>query len=772
MKKQKKWSAQWITTNFARVQEEPEFTLEEMFSGKLRPQDTVEERLKPAVYFKKVLEISKEVQSASLTITAQGIYQASLNGQRVTEAVFTPDYTDYGKWLMYQTYDVTGLLKAGENVLAVEVADGWYAGRISVQGGSCQFGDQLALLAELELVYRDGTCEIIGTDESFTAGTGKHRYADIQIGEKQDLRLDSSWKTDDQPLPHPVQIVEADFKRLAPQEGPLVKRQQILSAQNIWQEGESWIVDFGQVIAGRVRLEAELADGQEIILEHSEALDENGHFFTNIIGRNKDACDIFIGRGQKEVLEPDFTFHGFRYVKVTGLTRLDASSMQAVVIYSQMRETGQLTTSDARVNQLLSNILWSQRGNMLSIPTDCPQRERVGWTGDMQVFAPSSTFYLDTESFIRRWLKSVRLDQRENGEILDYSPAPKDAAKSVEFTGSYSSAGWGDAILMVPWTLYERYGDRSVLEENYDVMVSWVTYAKESAAGDKEGEDSYIWDTTFHYGDWMFPSFMMQEPNPMRTAQVTKDLVATAFLAHSAELLGQISQILGKDSSSYFTYAQEAKKAFQNRFVTAGGKLTTDYQGCYVLALAFDLVEEEIAQQLVARLVDLIHENGDRLDTGFVSVPYLLDVLCRYGEEELARTIFFQDQCPSWMYEVKQGATTILESWVGIQPDGKVGSFSFNHYAFGCVLDWILRETVGVKVLEPGYKAIRIQPSVEIVESFTYSYESVSGPIHIQKAGKNWTIQVAEGIDVAVDLSSVEGNWHYSTISLVNANDH
>lgn len=754
----KNWSAQWITAHFATVKAEPEFTLEEMFSGQLRPQDSVEERLKPSVYFKRIFALEKKVQSAHLTITAQGIYQASLNGQPVTEAIFTPDYTDYQKWLMYQTYDVTALLEEGTNVLAVEVADGWYAGRISVQGGSCQFGDQLALLAELEVIYADGSQEIIGTDQDFTVGTGKHRYADIQIGEKQDLRLETTWKTDQTPLAEPAEMVEADDERLAPQEGPLVYRQDLLPAQKVWQEGQSWIVDFGQVIAGRVRLEIDLALGQELVIEHSETLDESGRFFTNIIGRNKDARDVFIGRGQREVLEPDFTFHGFRYAKLTGIDALDPQAIQAVVIYSQMKETGQLQTSDEQVNQLLSNILWSQRGNMLSIPTDCPQRERVGWTGDMQVFAPSSTFFLNTESFIRRWLKSVRLDQRTNGEILDYSPAPRDAAQSVAFTGSYSSAGWGDAIVLVPWILYERYGDQSVLEENYEAMVAWVTYAQDSAAGEKTGLDRYIWDTKFHYGDWMFPSLMMQEPNPMKTAQVTKDLVATAFLAHSAELLGQISSLLGRDGSSYLDYADQVKVAFRKRFVTAEGHLTADYQGCYVLALAFHLIdEEEQAQRLLARLVDLIEENGYRLDTGFVSVPYLLDVLCQYGQTDLARTVFFQDQCPSWFYEIQQGATTIWESWAGIQPDGKVGSFSFNHYAFGCVLDWILRETVGVKVQEAGYRSILIQPTVEIVENFTYHYESASGPITIQKKGKNWTINTAAGIDVTLDLSAVGG---------------
>nr|WP_238386367.1 family 78 glycoside hydrolase catalytic domain [Streptococcus sp. S784/96/1] len=628
--------------------------------------------------------------------------------------------------------------------------------RISVQGGSAQFGNQLALLADLEVTYQDGERLTIGTDESFSSGTGKHVYADIQIGEKQDLRLDNNWKTNFQDLDETVFEIRADYARLTEQEGPVVFRKESLSAQKIWREGNHLIVDFGQVIAGRVRLKTYLAEGQEISLEHAEALNESGLFFKNIVGRNKDATDIFIGRGQVECLEPDFTFHGFRYVKISGINELDLADIVAVAIYSDMPVTGKLMTSDDRVNQLLSNILWSQKGNMLSIPTDCPQRERVGWTGDMQVFAPASTFYLNTNAFIQRWLKNVRIGQHENGEVVDYSPTPKDA-KDSSFTGSYSSAGWGDAIIMVPWTLYERFGDKKVLEDNYEAMLKWFTYAQKSAAGDKKGDARYIWDTKFHYGDWMFPSFMMTDPAPMRTAEVTKDLVATAFLAHSAELLADISEVLGKSGADCRDYAKKVKSAFTQYFVTREGKLIADYQGCYVLALAFTMVPKVLENQLLAQLVQKIKDNDNRLDTGFLSVPYLLDVLCEYGQEELAKTVFFQDACPSWFYEINQGATTIWESWAGIQPDGTVGTFSFKHYAFGCVLDWIIRETVGLKILEPGYKAIQIKPSLEIVEDFEMTYQSVSGQICISKRKREWVVTVPKEIDVEIDLSRVGG---------------
>ena len=753
---QSSWTGRFISTKGATVSKEPEFTLEEMFSGQIKPQAPVEERLHPVVYFKKCFSLSQKLKKATLQITTQGIYQAYINGKSVTDALFTPDYTDYNDYLMYQTYDVTALLKEGNNILAVEVADGWYAGRISVQGGSAQFGNQLALLLDLTLDYENGESEVIGSDESFTAGHGKHVYADIQIGEKQDLRLDSSWKQDEKDLPEPVFEIEADYKRLAPQYGSQVHRHEHIKAQKIWYEDHYIIVDFGQVIAGRIRLHTFLNRDQEIRIEHAETLDENGKFFRNIVGRNKDATDVFIGRGQEEILEPDFTFHGFRYVKISGLATLNKEGIEAIALYSDFEETGYLKTSSNQVNQLLSNILWSQKGNMLSIPTDCPQRERVGWTGDMQVFAPSSTFFLNTDTFIKRWLKSVRINQLDNGEIRDYSPTPLDG-KSSAFTGSNSSAGWGDAIIMVPWTLYERYNDKEALQENYDAMVKWLSFSKQSAAANKEGLKQYLWDTKFYYGDWMFPSFMMGDPNPMKTAQCTKDIVATAFLAHSSELLGKISDILGYESQQYYDYANKVKEAFTTYYLTPAGHLTSDYQGCYVMALAYHMVPENKENALVERLVELIHKNNDCLDTGFVSIPYLLDVLCEHGHKELAKTIFFQDQCPSWFYEINHGATTIWESWAGIQPDGKVGTFSFNHYAFGCVLDWIIRETVGLKTCQPGFKSILIQPTVEIVDTFDCSYKTQYGTISIQKKGQQWHIEVPQDIDYKIDLTQVNG---------------
>ncbi|MGN0071516.1 MAG: family 78 glycoside hydrolase catalytic domain [Atopobiaceae bacterium] len=722
--------------------EEPPVTVEQMFVTHEIPASLPnDERLRPCTYLRKTFSVpsGKKVEKATLVCTAHGIYEPHLNGQVVTDALFTPDFTSYGKLLMYQEYDVTDLI-AEKNCLGAILADGWYTGRIGATGDSCQFGDQLAFLAELEISYSDGTAETICSDTDFHGATGRYVWSDIFLGEKQDLRLsrsgwdtaayveDAGWK--------PVLAAECSFDELVPQMGPQVKVVDRLTPRAIWQEDDFTIVDFGQVMAGRVVLNLKLHEGQKIQIEHSEVLDREGHFFCNISGRNKDQTDIFIGDGTKAELKPHFSFHGFRYAKISGLTgSLEPSEVSAEVLSSDMERTGTLVTSDSRINQLLANILWSQKGNMLSIPTDCPQRERMGWTGDIQVFAPTATFFMDVRAFLERWLASVRVDQGADGQIIDYSPAPKSIYTTGIF-GSYSSAGWGDAIVFVPWTLYERYGDRQVLEDCFSAMKHWHEFSVASAAGTKNGESRYIWDTKFHYGDWMFPSYMIGKDakGPIDTAMATKDIVATEFLYRQSMVLAQVADVLGETTyaEDCRAYAAKVRTAFQHRFCKGNGHLASPFQGPLVLALAFGLMPEGEEQAAADLLAQMIHENGDRLDTGFLSVPYLLDVLSDHGYAELAETLLFQDRCPSWLYEVEHGATSMWESWAGIEEDGTVGIYSFNHYAFGCVGDFIVRKVGGLAPKAPGFKEFTVAPgTVQRIDGAELSYKSASGPIDI-----------------------------------------
>ena len=764
------WKACWIAPNLPKPTEEPPVTVEQMFMTHELPTSLPnEQRLRPCAYLRKTFTLQRsDIVSATLFCTAHGIYEPHLNGHIVSDALFMPDFTSYGKILMYQAYDVSGLI-GEQNCFGAILADGWYAGRIGATGDSCQFGDQLAFLAELEIRYSDGTAERICTDGGFRSAVGRYVWSDIFLGEKQDLRLDrpgwdmpgyaedSSWK--------PACPVDEGFDALVPQMGPEVKVVDRICPAALWQEGDSTIVDFGQVICGRVVLNACLAEGQEIAVEHAEVLDREGHFFCNIAGRNKDQLDIFIGNGKAAELKPHFSFHGFRYAKISGLEGpLDPGSIRAEAISSDMERSGVLTTSDERINQLMDNIFWSQRSNMLSIPTDCPQRERMGWTGDIQVFAPTATFFMDVRSFLRRWLASVRADQTADGQILDYSPAPKSISTTGLF-GSYSSAGWGDAIIFVPWTLYQRYGDLEVLKECYGAMRAWHRFAAESAAGTKDGEARYIWDTKFHYGDWMFPSYMEgpEAKGPVATALATKDIVATAFLYEHTKILGRIAALLEdyETERECTSYASKVRAAFQHRFCTGQGHLDSDFQGPYVLALAFGLVPEAETQQAADILADMIHANGDCLDTGFLSVPYLLDVLADHGYPELAETLLFQDKCPSWLYEVEHGATTIWESWSGIQEDGTVGTLSFNHYAFGCVGDWIVRKAGGLSVREPGFREFDVAVgSISRIGSASLSYRSPYGTISVAWKRRDGRIrlelEVPEGTKAHVFLPGCE----------------
>lgn len=749
------WAAKWIEPKQDNVVEEPELTLEDMFINKKKSdQLPPEKRLHPPKLVRKSFQVQqKKIEKARLYITAHGLYHAKINGQRITDAEFTPDYTSYSNYLQYQTYDVSSYLCEGENVLGVILADGWYAGRVSIPGGSAQFGNRLGLLTQLEITYTDQSKQMIMTDGSFISSNSHYVYSDIFIGEKQDRTLEKlGWdRPGYQSLINEWTSVElADFKldNLRAQYGEFVKPIETLSPIQIWKDKtQAYIIDFGQVIAGRIRLRLHASKGQELKIEHSEVLNEQGEFFNNIVGRNKEQTDYYVASGEEEeIFEPTFTFHGFRYVRLSGYhSELLSEDISAIVLYSAMELTGNFTTSHPGINQLWSNIQWSQKGNMLSIPTDCPQRERAGWTGDIQVFAPTASFNMDVQSFLTRWLWNLQLEQTEAGEILNYSPAPKDIWNDLKFTGSISSAGWGDAIIIVPWVLYQRYGDRRILEQCFPAMEKWLEYVQKSAAQNKENVEHeyerYVWDTKFHFGDWMIPSFMLgeQPQGPIASAVATKDCMATAFYAYSAGLLAEISKIIGKQEQAdhYYSLHNKVKDAFGHAYVNESGMLTADYQGVYTIALAFNLLSGDRKDKAVKRLVELIEKNDFRIDTGFLSVPYIMDVLCENGYEDIAYKLLFQTACPSWLYEVNNGATTIWESWEAIKPDGTVGSFSFNHYAFGCVGDWLVRHIGGLTPIEPGYRKFKVEPHYcDLLQHAETQYESVYGEIKV-----NWEVQ-------------------------------
>lgn len=748
---QSEWLAQWIEPVQAPVSEEKPFDFTNMYDNKV--ETPITERLHPCPILRSTFEVSGVIERARVYATAHGIYELELNGQKIGDFELAPEYTAYPAYLQYQTYDVTSLLKAGNNAIGAILSDGWYAGRISFTGDSCQYGNKLGLLMQLELDYSDGRKQTIVSDGGFKASYGAVRYSDLFIGEMVDARLEqagwSEYNFDDSHWTE-VQTANYGLDNILAQYGEPVRVIEEIPVHRIvtTPKGEL-VLDFGQVIAGRVRMRVEGPCGTEITLEHSEVLDEDGNFINNIIGRNKEQKDIFVLRGEaQETFEPKFTYHGFRYVKLSGYPGIASGEcFTGVILSSDLRKSGTFTCSDHRLNRLQENIVWSQKANMLSIPTDCPQREKAGWTGDIHVYAPTAAFNMDVNAFLTRWLRNVVVEQFPDGQVPNIVPAPKAYLEQTAAAGLQSSAGWGDAIVIVPWVMYQVYGETRILEENYEAMIKWLSYVEKTAAeqlpddlvdrrltAEERERQKYLWNTGQHFGDWNIPSFDRGDGPPDLTQNMkrTKDLVATCFYAHSTKLLSEIASVIGReeDALRYDVLNKNIRQAFAEEYVNENGTLKSHYQGLYVLALQMNTVPDPMRRKVLDQLVQLIEENGNRLDTGFVSTPFLLDVLYNNGRSDVAYRLLYQTEAPSWLYEVEKGATTIWESWKAIRPDGKITDVSYNHYAFGCIGDWLYRTIAGIDKSQAGFKHIIIKPDFNC--SLTHAkglYDSIYGTI-------------------------------------------
>lgn len=746
------WRAKWLEPLQAPAQPEPPISLFQNLET-ISPQPISDySRLKPCQYLRKTFTAQSAIKQARIYATAHGVYRLSINGVRVGDLELAPEVTAYDRYLQYQTYDVTALIGPNANVLGAVLADGWYCGRLGLPGDSCQYGDKLALLLQLEIDYQDGSRQCIISDSDFKSSTGPLIYSDLFIGERYDAGLENDqWHDptyDDRAWPAPT-LAEYGYANLVAQYGePLRIIKEITPLAMLKTPRGETVIDLGQNISGKVRMRVQGAARTEIVLDYSEVLDAAGNFLQQIRGRNKDQRDVYVLKGDGvEVYEPWFTTHGFRYVRITGYPgepRL--ADFTGLVIASDLRESGEFACSDERINRLQANIRWSQIGNLVSIPTDCPQRERAGFTGDAQVFIPTACFNMDVDAFFTRWLRNVQIEQQADGQIPTCVPYWKSYIEM--FTpiqgGSHTSAGWGDACIIIPWTLYQAYGDVRVLAENYLTMTRWLDYVQREAetgiperlAGNLTPQarerQKYLWNTGFHFGDWLIPSLTAGYTNPFDAAKATQEIVASCFYAYSTMLMAQIACVLGKgaDQQRYAELNAKICAAFTAEYVSPEGRLSAHYQGLYVLALKMNVVSVEKRALLTRHLVDLIAQNGYRLDTGFVSVPYLLDVLCDNGQSDIAYKVLFQTECPSWLYAVEQGATTIWETWDAIAPDGKITLASFNHYAFGCIGDWLYRFVAGLDKSQPGYKHIVIQPNP--CANLTHakaSYRSIYGEI-------------------------------------------
>lgn len=763
------WHAPWIEPrqDDARVER---WSLLDWIRG-LGPDAPPAERLRPVRLLRQTLDIPADIVDARLYATARGVYTAWLNGERVGDQVLAPGFDSYLHRTSVQSYDVTSSLRAGPNVLAVALADGWWAGSNGLTGSTAQFGTRTAATWQLHLRDRDGRTAVVVPDAQVRSATGGWAYADLFVGEQYDRRAEPvGWRSPgfDDGGWDAVTTADVDTATLVPFAGEPIRRVAELPPASLVDTADGVIVDFGQVIAGRVRLRLrDAAPGQRVVIEHTEALAPDGAWFQNIIGINKDQTDVYVAAGGgDEGWEPEFTFHGFRYARVRGLRgALAADDVVAVVIASDLEQTGVFESSDARLNRLHQNVVWSQRANFLSVPTDCPQRERAGWTGDAQVFAAAATNNALVAPFLERWLDNLRADQLPDGRIpitSPRSPFDADAAEKADGIGGIvAAAGWSDAIAIVPWTLYERYGDTRVLAENYPAVRRWIDHQRAIAraelpascdpltlSAERRAAQALLWNTGTQFGDWQTPSTM--EGRPLHEAigiapRLTGELIGPMFQAHTLTLAARMAGVLGRDDDAraYATEAQAVRAAFSAEYVDAEGRLPVALQGVHVIALAFGMIPADRRAACAAYLAALVAERGDRLDTGFLSVPYLLDVLWDAGYQDLARTLLWQDRSPSWLYAVDHGATTIWESWEAVAPDGTVRPVSLNHYAFGCVDDWLYRRVAGIRPAAPGYAAVVVEPDLDCgLEWARAEVRTPHGPVrvHWRLAGDGATI--------------------------------
>lgn len=698
--------------------------------------------IKPNTYMNEVCPLfirrftTKEgVKSATLKITALGVYEASLNGKRIGDYILAPGWTTYKERLQYQEYDVTTLLE-DENQLEVLVGKGWYRGRLpgwkTVSNQENYKKQPAGMIATLEILYHDGSSVSISSDESWSCKESKVRFSELYDGETFDASFDTEILLN-------VEEFDGPTNTLILQEGEEIREQEhILPARLITTPKGELVLDFGQIITGYVEIQVN-ADTHEVVeLSHGEVLDKDGNFY-NENYRGAKSKYIYICKGGLQSYKPKFTFYGFRYVRIDqfpkGVNNAKLENFKAIVIHSEMRRTGNITTSNPMLNKLYRNIIWGQKGNFVDVPTDCPQRdERLGWTGDAQVFIKTAALNFDVEKFFTKWLRDMASDQEENGGIPHVIP---------DVLGEHSSSAWADAVTICPWEIYMAYGNKKILENLYEAMTKWVNYITNHT------NDTYLWTGGTHYGDWLG----LDAPSGSYKGSTREDFIASAFYAYSTSLVIKAGKVLGMDVSEYEHLYENIVKTFQLTY-----PVYFTQTEC-ILAAHFKLSPD--CKATVDQLATMIIAAGVKLQTGFVGTPYLLHVLSDYGYEELAYSLLLRDKYPSWLYPVTKGATTIWEHWDGIMENGDFWSAnmnSFNHYAYGAVADWLYGVCAGIKPIEeyPGYAKVGIHPHPDKrLDMFKATLETRHGLIHSEwtKEEGNWRYDINTPVDAVITIS-------------------
>lgn len=698
--------------------------------------------IKPKADMKEVCPIfsvcfmnQKEVKEAKLYVTALGVYEAKLNGEKVGEFVLAPGWTSYQKRLQYQCYDVTALVQE-KNDLSITVGKGWY--RSPMPGFThSTIQDELrkmpaGCLAQLEILYRDGEKQIVLSDEFWKVGESRVRFSEIYDGEVYDASFEPV-------ICNQVEVFEGPYHTLIPQQGEEVREQERIQplALLVTPKGER-VIDFGQELTGYVEIKIEAPVGQIVKLSHAEVLDKEGNFYTENYRSAKSQYHYICGEGG-QTYKPKFTFYGFRYIRLDeypgGVDQVKLADFTAIVVHSEMKRTGYLSCSNPLLNQLFENIVWGQKGNFVDVPTDCPQRdERLGWTGDAQVFIKTACLNYQVETFFTKWLADLAADQGEDGYVGHVIPDLLNAP--------FGSAAWGDAATICPFELYRAYGNKEILSSQFESMKKWVDYITHTTT--KE----FLWCGGEHYGDWLG---LDAHPGSYKGAS-REELIATAFYAHSTSLVIKAGHLLNKEVKAYESLYEQIKKAFQ-----------TEYPVYYtqtecVLAAHFKLALN--CQQVAHQLAQMIEAKDIQLETGFVGTPYLLHVLSDYGYTKLAYSLLLREKYPSWLYPVTKGATTIWEHWDGIMENGDFWSKdmnSYNHYAYGAVADWIYTVAAGIQVIEeyPGYEKVRISPHPDNrLDWLKVRFESKHGPISSEwkKMNEKWQYQITTPVDAIITI--------------------
>lgn len=749
------WAARWIAAD-------PEIIR--------RDRDAVASTLRdpgtPAL-FRKEFVVPGAIRRATLYASARGVFELRANGERVGADVFAPEWTDYEKRIHYRTYDVTGMLKAGSNALGATLGDGWWSGYVGWQETRARYRSlENSLVLQLEIELASGERFVVVTDDSWKCNTGPILYSDFMMGEMYDARRerrgwdgadfsDEGWVSARMVAPPTVPLVaqRSEPVRVMEQLSP-VSVKEVRPGVHIF--------DLGQNIAGWVRLRANAAAGTRITVRHGERLNSDGTLYVENLRRAK-ATDIYICKGGEALFEPHFTFHGFQYVEVSGLPSAPArEDVVGCVVRSGLHEAGTFECSHPGVNRLWLNGLWSQKDNFLSVPTDCPQRdERLGWMGDAQVFLRTASYNMDVAAFFTKWMIDVEDAQTPEGVFPDTAPRLREGENFVGLGNLGGAAGWADAGVIVPYTIWRVYGDRRILERHYAAMVKWVEWvASENPNGLR------LNGLANNYGDWL----CIPSDTSFGTHSPMKNLLATAYWADDCAKLARIARELGRnaDGQRYQKMFEHVRGAFQKEWLEPNGRITTDTQTGYLLALAFELVPETLRAAAVGHLVENIRALDWHLSTGFIGVSHLNPQLTLAGRADVAYRLLFRDDYPSWLYPVKHGATTIWERWNGWSHED--GFFnpqmnSFNHYSLGSVGEWLFRHVAGIELdpETPGFKKFVLRPFLDPALAHARAgYRSIQGEIlsEWKRDGSqlNWTIRIPTNTSARVFVPSDAGS--------------